>query len=298
MSSFSYVALITPKSKISVAMSICEGTVLIGILLSNLMSGPVIDATNLSTLAYISAGIAILPLIIVSIFMTDATSISTVQYTWRDVIGVGHLLDAFRCIFKKRDKHSRLLLNLAFAAYTLVFIAVNGSMSDNFLYFVKERGMSLTEYSIFYSILSACKGLGGPAILWLINRFINPHKNNILIGACASIAIGFIILSIESIPYNAWIACIFFCTQTIFFGEIRSFQTSLCDKDELGKLFAYDALIQMTIGTVSTVTFKMLYSATVAVWAGMYLLLCGVFCFIDMIVVTLIDRIQIWDNVT
>ena len=296
MSSYSYMALITPKEKTPLAMSINEGTFLLGLLLGNLISGPIADATDISTLAYINAGFTLIPLIIVSVFMTDALSSSAVQHTWKDIIGIRHLLDAFKCILRKRQKWFRLLLILAFLSYSFGLIAVHGSKSDYFLYFVKQRGMSLTEYSIFNSLMSALQSFGGPAILWVASKFDKQPINSIMMGACASMVFGYTVMAIDSIPYSAWIGCVLFCTQIAFFGEIHSYQTSLVEKDELGKMFAFVAIIQIVIGAACSIGFKTLYAATLTVWPAMFLVIAaGCFLF-AMIVITLIDRIQALDT--
>ena len=293
MSSFSYVALITPKEKISVAMAISESSLLAGALIANLINGPIIDGTSLSTLIYINAGLALLPTIIVFVFFTDITSTSVIKYTWRDMIGFNHLLDAFKCVFKKREGNSRLLLNLSFVAYMCIFATIAGLAANGFLYFVKQIGMSMTEYSVFSGVLSALKGIAGPGILWVVKRWIKPDRTSILMGAFSSMAFGYIIMSIDSIPHNAWFGGLFLCTQIVCFGEIRSFQASLCERDELGKLFAYDALLQLLIQLIAATSFRSLYSGSLAFWPGMFLSISAALIFLGMIVVIFIDKIRL-----
>ena len=296
MSSFSYVALITPKDKTAVAMAICEGTILVGMLLGNVLNGPIIDRTSLPTLTYINSGFALLPLVIVAIFVTDVTSHSTVQYTWRNVIGLSHLLDAFKCVFKKREGNSRLLLNLSFVAYSLTYVGSAGLAANSFFYFVKEKGMTMTEYSVFTGTSSVLEGVTGPGILLLVRRFSKPHRNNISILACASVALGYMFLSLTPIPHIEWLGLLFLSGKLVFYAEIRLLQTKLCNKEELGRMFAYDALIQLLLGAGAAVLIKLLYSATLQIWSGMFLAVFSLLMVFAMVVVTIIDQLQQIDN--
>lgn len=144
MSSYSYVALITPKEKLPIAMSLCEGSWLCGNVLGFLINGPIIDATSLATMGYINAGLSTLPLVIVLVFVKDVVHADGIVYSWKDFIGLNHLLDAIKCVTKTRQGYDRMLILTSSISFATAFLALDGFLSVEFLYFVKERGMSMT----------------------------------------------------------------------------------------------------------------------------------------------------------
>ncbi|XP_067932685.1 proton-coupled folate transporter-like [Watersipora subatra] len=297
MTSFSYVAQVTPKEKTSVAMATCEGTVLMGVLVGSLVNGPVIEKTSLMIMTYINAGITIIaPIIIIFGLVEPPRAEPLIKYKWRDIINAQRTLDSLRCVFKKREKHGRLILHLAVAAFATSFICVSGYTANAYLYFITERGMSLTEYSVFSTILQAMKMIAGPAILWLINRYTNPHRTDILMGSAALLTLGYTIMSIHVIPESLWIGGILTGTVTIFAGEIRFLQTQLCAKNELGQMFAYVALAQFVMGQLAISVFKELYAVTLFFWPAFYLALLGVISLTGMILVAIIDRLKAADD--
>lgn len=297
MSSFSYIALITPKEKITFTMSVCEGTVIIGLVLGTLVNGPLIESTSLADMAYINAGFTVLPLIIVWIFVTDVTHTGRRKYTWREVVGASHALESIKCMFKQRPGHSRLLLQLSFVTYSCSFVTISGFLGNSFLYFVKEEGMSLTVFSVYSALGLAGRGACGSGMIWLANRFGVTDRSNLLVGSLVSIFVGFTIMSIDGIAYNAWIGAIFLCTQTVVFAEIRSLQTEICKLDELGKLFSYDALIQLILSAVAAASFKWMYSATLNIWPGFFLMVCAFLHLLALVLVVIMDRVKRVDEV-
>lgn len=282
MSAFSYVALITPEEKRPFHMAISEGTLLFGVLIGTTINGFIIDDFGLDKLAYITAGITVLPLIITVLFVTDVTSTNH-SYTWRDIIGISHILDAFKTVYKKRPGYSRLLLNLSFVMYCFVFLAIQVLMAGSFLYFVKQRGLTYSQYSIFNGYTSAMKSIGGPLVVYIIKRFFKPDDFHFAIGCATSMAIGYTVMSINSIPYSMWIGGTFWLTQTSLFAIIRTTQTTICSKDELGKLFAFDAILQCVLSQTTTIAGKVIYTWSLSFWPGLFLAICAFLIVCSMI---------------
>lgn len=286
MASLSYVALITSKDSQGITLAICEGTMLIGVLLGNLINGPIVDATSLSTLAYINAALTLLPVLIVSVFLTDVLPSRGVQRSWKDILGVPHLLDAVKCVFKKRQGHNRLKIHICLAALLCLFMAAHGFTNVSFLYFVKQRQMSMTEYSIFTGMLSALKSIVGPGALTLLKKGFSLDERDIGMFSLAAGTLGYTVMSIDSIPYSAWIGGILLCPEIIFFGIIYSFQIDSCDDDEFGQLFAYNGITKFLLGTVGLAAYQSLYSATLLVWPAAFLAVSAMLSIISMIMFT------------
>ncbi|XP_067933863.1 lysosomal proton-coupled steroid conjugate and bile acid symporter SLC46A3-like [Watersipora subatra] len=298
VSSFSYLAIVASRDRVAIIMSMCEGTLLAGVLIGNLINGPIIDATSLSTLAYINTGITLSPVLIVVFFVTDVTSTSDNDYTWKDVFNFDRISDVYKFIRKKRKGNTRLTLFLCYITYSCVYLVTTGLSANDFLYFVKNRGMSMTEYSLFSGLLSAAKTILGPMIIYLGRRFVKTDRFNLLMFACTLPPIGLILMSNASIPNSAWIGGVFICTQTSFFGEMRSLQTSLCDKDELGQLFTLDGIVLLVLTTFGSIGYKALYGASLAFWSGSYLALSAFFYICAMAVIIAIHIIVSNDHVS
>ena len=283
MAMLSYVGLVTSQEKRAFYMAIAEGVLLFGVLIGQTINGFIIDDLGLDTMAYITAAVSVLPVIVASVFVTDATS-TRHRYTWRDVITLSHMFDAFKTIYRKREGHKRKLLSLCFVMYSLPFVSVCTYMAGSFLYFVKERGITMSEYSIFNGYSSALKSFGGPLVVYLLKRFINPDQFHFAMGCAVSQIFGFTLMSIDIIPDSMWIGVTFIMTQTAYFALIRNLQTTICDKNEYGQLFAFDAILQCVLQSVVGILAKEVYTASLSFWPGLFLALCAFFYLCGMMV--------------
>lgn len=291
MAVFSYVALVTTPEKRAFYMALSEASLVIGVLIGTLVNGFIIDDLGLDTLAYITAGISVIPMIVSIAFVTDVTSTSHTS-SWRDMIGTSHFLDAFKTLYKKREGYSRLLLNLCFLIYSLLFVGTVMYMGGSYLYFVKERGLTMTEYSLFSAYVNVMKGFGGPSLVYVINRVFKPDEFHFAAGCGVSMVIGFIIMSIDAIPHSMWIGGAFMMTQTTFYAIIRDNQTKICSKEELGKLFAFDAIIQVIMTCVTAIVAKEVYTWSLTFWPGLFLALCAFLTICAMVVLNIFTFIH------
>jgi len=281
MTSFSYCGLVARVDNRSLVMGLCEASILVGVFIGNLITGPIIDSIGLPSMAYINAGISLLPLPVL-ILLTDVTTEANLSNNWRNVVKLAHILDAFKCVFKKREGSKRLRLNLVFVSYTCIFMASAGASGNSFLYLVKSKGFSLTLYSVFNSYSAILKTISCPLILYVCKRFIKPQEHTIGLVAISCAAIGYIIVPIDILPYSVWIGVTFFSLDLLAYAVIRSIQLSCCEKNELGLIFAYDAIIQSTFGLTGSIGIKALYSATLTTWNGMYLAICALLTIISL----------------
>jgi len=265
-------------------MAITEGTFLAGAMIGSLINGPIIDNLGLANMMYINSALTVLPLPVVLICITDITVKSDRKYTWRDVIGLSHLMDSFNCAFQKRKGNSRLALNLCFVIYILGFSAISGILTLGFLYFVKEKELSLTLYSVFNTYGLAMKVFGGPFLVWLIEKYFKPDHLTLGLVAASGMSIAYLIIPIDAIPYSIWIGATFWGFQSVFFAITRSLQISFVNKDELGKLFGVDAILETVVGAIATIAFRSFYAATVTFSSGLYLDVCSALFILVMIV--------------
>lgn len=284
----SYLGLITSLETRAIYMAVAEGTVLVGSLVGTLANGFIIDNYGLDTLTYITAGISVLPLIIALVFFTDVVNPSNQSTTWRDVVGFSHVTNVFRTVYRKRPGYQRMLLNLSFVMYALPIMTVNCSIAGSFLYFIKERGLTMSEYSTFDGYRSAVKSFGGPLLVFLLKRFLNPDQFNFAIGCAISQVIGYTIMSIAAIPKSMWIGATFLLTETSYFGLVRALQTWICSDHEFGSFFAFDGILQCFLNNVISILTKEIYSESLLFWPGMFLAICAFFHVCSMIVTSVI----------
>lgn len=287
MASFSYIAYITPPEKRTVNMAIAEGSLLMGALIGQTTNGFIIDDLGLDTLTYITAAVCVLPMVIGFVFMTEAVT-NTGKSTWRDAIGVRHLLGPFSTLYKRREGYSRIILNTSFVLYALPYVAMHFYMVGGFLYFVKERGLTMSEFSIFNGYVTALKGIGGPLVVLIIKKFFKPDEYDFAMACTVSSVIGFTLISIDSIPASMWVGGAFLMFQAAFFAVVRVIQTEQCSKVELGKLFAFDAIMQIVIGEIGTVLVKQIYASSLLFWSGLFLALCAFLHICSMVVLAIV----------
>lgn len=291
MSSYSYITSISAKEDIPIAMSALEGGIEFGLLTGTLISGPLADNFGLSILAYLNIGLSVLPLLVLLIFVVEIPRHSKTKATWSNAIGVQHIFRAIKVVFKKRPFHNRLLINLCYVAVYAVSIACAGYATLLFLYFVKQVGLTLTQLSVFSGYLMGVKGLGGPVILVIV-KYARMDKMTVAVVSCGGVAFAYIIMSIDVIPYNIWLGGALLAFQSVVYALIRSFQVTLVDENEIGKIFAYDGIAQVFFSLTTVMFFKELYSLTVTVWPAFFLAFCAFLCVISMVVVVCIVRLH------
>lgn len=270
MAEFSYTALVTTVEKRAFNMAIAEATIVIGLLIGTTINGFIIDDFGLDKLAYVTAGLSTLPLFVSLIFMTDIVDL-THSVNWRSIVGFDHLLGAFRTLYKKRPGYSRLLLNLTFVMYGFLYVSTNFFTSGSFLYFVKERGLTMSEYSLFTGFINLMRGVGGPALIYVINKLFRPDEFHFAMGCAVSAVFGYIIMSIDIFPHSMWVGGVFLSTITTYYSIIRANQTRICSRQEVGKMFAFDALMQVIMGNVTNSLTKEIYAQSLLFWPGLFL---------------------------
>lgn len=290
MATYSYITRISTPEIMAVTMAVLECSVELGILAGILISGPLADTFGLDSLAYINVGLAFIPVILVMTFVKEIPREN--KAAWRDVVGVRHIFDAIVCVFKARPRYSRLRINLCFVCTYSLSIAAAGYAAVSYLYFVKEEGMTMTQLSVFTAFLMFVKGVGGPVILGLAKRFLHVALPTMATVSCGVLVCGYAIMSINSIPYSIWIGGTLLMFQSVVLALVRSFQVTLVEKDEVGKLFAYDGIVQVVFSLATMMFFKELYSATLLFWPGLFLAFCAFLNIISMLVIVVIFKIS------
>lgn len=293
MAEFSYVALITSMESRAFHMAVAEGTLGFGMLIGNTINGFIIDDLGLDALAYMTAGIAVLPLILSMVFMRDVVHTSgRVTPSWRDVVGFDHVLDAFKTVYKKREGYNRLLLNLSFVLYSFPFIANIIFASGAFLYFVKEVGFSMSEFSVFNGIRVASVCFGGPILILIVKKIKKVGDLDFAMGCTVVLALAMIIMSQPGIPYGLWVGCILSFPQGCMYALVRTIQTKICGRDELGRLFAFDAIMQCVLTTAMAIGAKVVYTESLIFWPSLFIALCGFMMLCAMIVIVVMSLLR------
>lgn len=297
MSAFSYSALAVDPDKRHYNLAIAEGTVVGGIVIGTLINGPIIDNYGLDTMLFINCGTCVIVIMIVVFLVKDIPKEFSSSFKWRDIVSLSHIFDAVKCVFRPRAKHSRILIHLSVAAYCCIYIAVTGYTALMFLYFVKELGLTLTQFSYFTAIGNFIKASLGPIILILTKKIgINPLDTGVV--AAGMVALGYIIQSITTSYAILVTAFIFLAFQSVVFAVIRALLAFIVDRDELGKVFAYDAILQVILNSVASLLFNVLYEHTLTVWPAMFLTVGGILCFFGVILMAVISCLKAKDDDT
>ena len=293
---FSYLTLITPVEQRTLHLTMVEGSIGLGVLIGVSLNGVIIDDLGLDTLTYITVLIAIPPLLIAILFVRNATqarrSPSTTYQICSQVLSLRSVTDALSTITKKRKGFKRCLLSLTFVLYFFPLSGEETFESVSFLYFVKELGFTMTEYSVFNAGKISIICFGGPLVIILVKRFLNPDDLTFALGSCAVTATAFIIMSQPEITGSIWFGGIFLITQVPFSALVKTIQTKLCEEDELGKLFAFVAIMQSVISTVFGVVGKLFYTTSLSVWPSSFIAFTALMYVAAMIIICIMSYVH------
>lgn len=269
MASLSFVAHTIPTEKHPVHMAICEGTLLIGLLLGNTLNGALVSSLGLDTITYINFGLSVLPcfIIVLGVVDTTVTRPPSQEWKWTEILGWKNLSSAFRCILKKREGKGRVLLILTFLLYAGPYIAAKGFSSISFLYATKDNGMPMAIYSIFFAYHEAMKGFGGGIVLYITSKWFNIDFFHLMIISTAVQAFGFISMTSLYYPVNIWLGATLFGGYTLVQAQVRCLQAKLCEQNEVGKIFAFDSIFQALMHNAADIAFHSIYGATFQIWS-------------------------------
>lgn len=290
MASYSYISIISPDEKRGLMIALFGGAMLIGTLIGTSLCGVIADNLGLDANAYASAGISVLPCIVTVFGISQSKGNSqdgaaSPSWKWKDAFGFQNLSSAFRCIVRPRPGRGRILLILTFVINAGPLMANTGFGATTFLYLVKHRGWTLTEYSVYNSVYEAVAGVGTAVILYSSWKYIKIDFFNLMISGCASGVFGYILMSIPVIPANFYISSALNIGVPTVNVLVKVLQIRLCGKDEYARLFAFDAIYNILTANSVTIAYKSLYSATLPVWPEAFLALNALVILITMIVV-------------
>jgi len=271
MSVFSYNAAITPVKKRAVVLAVTEASLGIGSLVANAINGPLLTAFGESgntILFAISVGAVLVACAIIP-FVKDLPKNGGNVLKWSEIFGFRPVLDSALCVFKRRPGHQRLLIHLSFTSFICVFLSLIAYLSCIFLYLVKEVGFSFDKYSIYTGYITGARSLIGPLILYILKTFVKIDGMHIaMIGMVTTIAsLGCIAYGLEVL---LWLGATLFSCQSLVFAILRSYQSQLVPANELGQLFAYEALLQITLSIVAAIFFRAFYIWTLPIWPGAF----------------------------
>lgn len=294
MSAFGYVTKAVRPENRYFHFALTEGSLLIGILAGNLLNGPIIDNFGLDVMVYICVAACGLVVFIVCFFFVDIRQPSS-NFSWKETLRMKYAFDFLKCVFKRRPGHSRMILQLCFVTYTVVYICVLGYHSLGFLYFVKEVGLTLTQYSIYSGVVLALQAAVSPFLMLLAKKL---GMDLMTAGQIAAVllAVGFTVMSLGKSLVLIWIGGMFLTVQTVVFAVARNAQTKLVEKDELGKLFSYDALVQAIMKTAAIFSFNSLYAWSLPFWPQLFIALGALLSVICLIILSIIILLQRHDR--
>lgn len=295
MSGYSYVVLAVNTENRDFHMAMAEGAIVVGMILSTLASGPAIDNFGLNRSIYVNAGLNLLLLPLIIFGLRDIPKEGAETYRWTDIFTTKNITDAIKCAFKSRPNYTRLLIHLNIASYYFAFCGVTGAGAVTFLFFVKEVGLTVTQYSYFNSISLVLRVFGAPVLLKLTKRF-KLDSNNVAVISCGLVSLGYILQSVSMNLLYIFAGTFFLAFQAVMYAVIRSNLASLVAKDELGKIFAYDAIIQVMLSSLCSMTFNYLYQWSLPVWPSMFLAAAALLHIAALIVFIIMAIVKVYQD--
>ena len=283
-------------------MAVLEGAGAAGCLIGLLGGGFIESHFGLPITAFVSVGIALAPIMCTAIFtvelsprvdnsaVSDGSAGTNVSVLRR--VGVTRMLDAIQCVFKKRDCSKRIRLNLCYVANAATSMAANGLVVNSFLYFHKQYGLPIENYTIYFSYIMGTVAVGGPLLLKAMTTCMRQSSAVHGMLSAAVLVVGYAIMSVEVIPHCLWIGGALLAFQSVVYASVRSFAVQLVRADEIGKIFAYDAMLQVILQLTSSILFKWIYSLTVEVWAGFFVAFCGFLCSLSAASLLVVSRLS------
>lgn len=286
MSAFSYITRASSSENRHIHISLAEASILLGFLVGNLVNGPIIDNLGLDVMVYTTVGTSLSVVIVVCVFLVDIRN-EDGEFSWKETLKMKYIFAAVKCVFKAREGHSRIILQLCFLAYSLAYVCALGFNVLGYLYFVKEVGMTLTYFSLFTSTVHALKAVAGPLILLLAKKL---RLNQMTIGQFASVVlvVGYTILSLGTQLQLMWIGGMLLSVDLILFAVVRNLQTKIVERDELGKLFSYDAVVLAITNSAIVLSFDYIYSWSLTFWPQMFLAVAAFACVCSLITLSVI----------
>lgn len=283
----SYVSLVCSKETRHIHLAVAEAAIVGGVLIGTLINGPIIDNWGLDILVYTNVAFCLIAVLIVIFFIPELYKQFARELTWREILWPDQILDTFRCLLKRRPSNGRLLLNLSMVVYTCILITVVGFSTVLYLYLVKELGLSTTQHSIYSAVLSGVKVVLGPSILLLVRRF-NVNKFDTAIYMIALAILGYVLLSMGGSIYLLWIGGILLCGQITIVAVLRGLQASIVDEDEMGKLFAWDAFIQIISASLISILYNSLYGWCVSFWPALVFAFSGLLLLFGLVIMCIL----------
>lgn len=275
MSGYSYVVLAATEDSRAFHMALAEGSIVIGMVLSSLVSGPVIETIGLNWAIYINTGlnVALLPIIIFGLREIPKDMAETFKF--KDILTFDNIKDAVKCVFKARPGRNRLLIHLNIAAYCCAYFGVTGAGAISFLFYVKEVGLTVTQYSYYNTVSLVLRAFGAPALLRL-SKALKIDSFNVAVIATGVVVIGYTIQSLSLDLGFIFVGAALLSFQAVIYAVVRATLASIVAKDELGKIFAYDAILLVVLTSLCTAFFNYLYDWSLPFWPSMHLAMAAV----------------------
>lgn len=277
MSGFSYISLASKPGDRAFFLAVGESINILGTIIGNIISGPIIDNFGLDVMVYINVGTCILAALIVVVFVKDINKPGAATFKWKDLFRVDQVADVFRTVYKKRSNYSRLVMHMCYLIYASVYALIVGASSLGFLYFVKEVGLSMTQYSILNAVSTFLKSVTCPAVLYAAKRFNFNQLTGSLFSAVA-LVFSFISLSLGPQIYFILTFAILSSGFLITFAVMRSIQSNIAARHEFGKIFTFDSLIQVSLNTGVTILFNFIYMHSLSFWPQLFAAFLAFIC--------------------
>ena len=294
MASFSYNARITSVENRSIIMALTEASLGVGSIIGGYTSGPLITRFGVPALFGITLGINAC-IAIIAFFMTDILKNDSGKLSMSDIFGFRRLVDAATAMFHRRVGYRRMLIQMSFASFFGVYCGMILSSSVGFLYFVKNIGFSLDLYSIYMGSSGALITITSTIVLVIVKYLHLNQRGAAIIGA-GLCSIGFTINSIGKPIWLPWLGMVFMATQGLPFAVLRTYQSTLARGDELARLFAYEALLQIVLTQLTQIFGSNFYIWTVEFWPGATLALAAGCVIFSIIMMVLSIHVQKWND--
>ncbi|XP_066991286.2 probable peptidoglycan muropeptide transporter SLC46 isoform X2 [Anabrus simplex] len=191
-----------------------------------------------------------------------------------------YIIDVLKTSFKARPNHGRVLILLTILALASFISTFDGEGAVAFLFTRNKFGWTIKDYTLLLStnlVISIFGMLLGTSIFstWLQV----PDAPLVMFGYFCK-AVAAVLAALSPVSWYLYAAIVIGVSGSLVGPLSRSLLTKIVPGDEIGKVFSLLASLEALTPLASSAVYTLLYTATLNIFPGAYLLLsAGIFSF-------------------
>jgi len=290
MATMSYISLVTSTKNMTLHLSLVEGLLQLAIMAASFVSGPIVAASDeygLAIVYVLAAGLNFFAFLDVTFRLRQPPlpapadkHDSLVKIIWDS------LKEYFRVVFRPRPFWQRTCLQLIAAVFTLTAFAVGSTQDLLFLFFTKEIGKTLTDYTM-YSGLTHCIGFFGNTVgLWLLMRVFRFNERDVIVAGVTVTTTAYAFISYSRNDYIYYSSIILQIFRSLPHVGCRAYMAKHVAASEVAAALGYLATLQSITPLFASAAFNSLYPLTLSWWPGFLFVAAAFLCLLCVPILT------------